>query len=219
MTEIQLKIVEIKELLTDRVIRFEYSQIAKIPYKVHSFIEIMNLRMADFCEATDLLIKSNHIIPSLTLIRSLFENIAATHRIYSAIEKSLKSNKLTEDFDDLIMKISFGTRYENDVKAINILTNLEKLDKEYNGIIKIYEDLCEFVHPNWDGVQGSYSKLYEKNGYTDILKVITKEHSLFDLFETCFLLCMVVHIGCAKRILNNLPPFSILCETELSENE
>lgn len=99
------------------------------------------------------------------------------------------------------------------------MTNLEKLDKVYDGIFKIYKDLCEFVHPNWDGVQGSYSELYEKNGYTDILKVITKEHSLFGLFETCFLLCMVVHIECAKSILNNLSQFSVLCETELSENE
>ena len=219
MTEIQSKIEEIKGLLTDRVEHFEYSRRAKIPYKVHSFIEIMNLRMTDFCEATDLLVNSNHIIPSLTLIRTLFENVASTYRISSAIDKSLKSNKLTEDFDDLITKISLGTRYDNNISAISIITNLEKLNKEYNGIKKIYEDLCEFVHPNWDGVQGSYSELNEENGYTDIFKVITKEHSVFDFFVTCSLICMDIYIECSKSILNNLPSFSVLCENELAENE
>jgi hypothetical protein len=217
MTEIQLKILEIKELLTDRVEHFEYSHKAKIPFKVHSFIQIMNLRMSDFCEAIDLLIDSNHIIPSLNLIRTLFENVAVTYRISSAIDKSLKSNKLIEDFDDLITKISLGTKYESDVIAIGIMTNLDKLDKEYKGIRKIYEDLCEFVHPNWDGVQGSYSKLNEIGRYTDIFKVITKEHSVFDFFVTCSLIFMDVFIDCSKSILTNLPSFSILCETEIDK--
>ena len=218
MTEIQLKIEEIKKLLSDRVEHFKYSRRAKIPFKVHSYIQTMNLRMADFYEATDLLINSNHIIPSLTLIRTIFENVASTYRISSAIDNSIKSNKLTEDFDDLITKISFGTRYESDVKAINIMTNLDQLDKEFNGIRKIYEDLCEFVHPNSDGVEGSYSELNEQNGYTDIFKVITKEHSVFDFFVTCSLICMDFYIECSKSILSNLPSFTILCETELTEN-
>ena len=97
MTEIQTKIEEIRLLLNDRIEHFEYSRKAKIPFKIHSFIEVMNLRMLDFCESSYLLINSNHIIPSLTLIRALFENVAVTYRISSAIDKSLQSNKLTED--------------------------------------------------------------------------------------------------------------------------
>jgi len=159
MTEIQSKIEEIKKILNNRVDHFQYSRKVKIPFKVHSFIEIMNLRMIDFCEAANILIDSNHIIPSLPLIRSLFENIAVTYRISAAIDNSLKSNILIQNFDDLIMKLSFGTKYDNVLKAISILTNIEKLDKVYNGIKKYYDDLCEFVHPNWNGVEGSYSQL------------------------------------------------------------
>jgi len=217
MTEIQTKIEDIRLLLNDRVEHFEYSRKAKIPFKVHSFIEIMNLRMFDFCEASYLLINSNHIIPSLTLIRTLFENVAVTYRISSAIDKSLKSNKLTEDFDDLITKISLGTRYDSDVSAINIMTNIEKLDKKYNGMLKFYEDLCEFVHPNWDGVEGSYSELFENNRYTDIFKVFTIEHPLFKWFESCFLLCMSVYIDNSQDIKANLPSFTVLCESEIAK--
>jgi hypothetical protein len=215
MTEIQTEIEEIRLLINDRVEHFEYSHKAKIPFKVHSFIEIMNLRMLDFCEASYLLINRNHIIPSLTLIRALFENVAVTYRISSAIDKSLYSNKMTENFDDLITKISLGTRYDNDMSAINILTNIEKLDKKYNGIKKFYDDLCEFVHPNWDGVEGSYSELFEKNRYTEIFKVYTIEHPLFKWFESCLLLCMSVYIDNSKNIKANLPSFTVLCESEI----
>ncbi len=217
MTEIQTKIEEIRLLLNDRIEHFEYSRKAKIPFKIHSFIEVMNLRMLDFCESSYLLINSNHIIPSLTLIRALFENVAVTYRISSAIDKSLQSNKLTEDFDDLITKISLGTRYDSDVSAINIMTNIEKLDKKYNGINKFYEDLCEFVHPNWDGVEGSYSELYEKDKCTDIFKIFTTEHSLFYWFESCFLLCMSVYIDNSQNIKANLPSFTVLCESEIAK--
>lgn len=215
MTDIQSKIEALRQLLSDRVEHFEYSKRAKIPFKVHSFIQIMNLRMIDFCEATDLLIKSNHITPSLTLIRCLFENVAAVYRISSSIDKSLNSNKLTENFDNLITKISLGTRYDSEVSAINIMTNLEKLDKEYDGITKFYDSLCEFVHPNWDGVEGSYSILNEKDRYTDIHKVMTREHPLYNSFENYFLLCMGVYLEFSKRISTNLPSFSLLCEAEI----
>lgn len=217
MSEIQSKIEEIRLLLNDRVEHFEYSRKAKIPFKVHSFIEIMNLRMLDFCESSYLLINSNHIIPSLTLIRALFENVSVAYRISSAVDNSLNLNKLTEKFDDLITKISLGTRYDSDVSAINIMTNIEKLDKKYNGIKKFYDDLCEFVHPNWDGVEGSYSQLNEENNYTDIFKVITTEHNLYMWFESCFLLCMGIYIDLSKNITNKLPSFSTLCESDINK--
>ena len=64
---------------------------AKIPFKVHSFIEIMNLRMLDFCESTVLLIKKNHIVPAFSTIRAIFENIAVTNRIEDSLSKSINA--------------------------------------------------------------------------------------------------------------------------------
>lgn len=48
---IDLMINELRMNLTEKVEHFQYSRIAKIPLKVHSFVEIMNLRMLDFSEA------------------------------------------------------------------------------------------------------------------------------------------------------------------------
>jgi hypothetical protein len=174
--------------------------------------------MIDFCEAIDILIKNNHVVPSLPLIRALFENIAISNRIVSAIENSLLSNKLVENFDDLITIISFGTRYDGEDMSINILTQIDNLDKKYKGIKKSYNSLCEFVHPNWDGVGGSYSELNENDNTTEILKLITTEHLIFEMFESYFLLCMEIHIFLTKYIISNLKDFAVLCEANIKTN-
>lgn len=214
---IQTKLDQIRSLQTDRILHFQYSKKAKIPFKVHSFLEIMNCRILDFCEGTDLLIRNNHIIPSLSLIRSLIENIATTYRAVTSIETSLESNKLNENFDELITKLIFGTRYEGETVAINIMTQIDKLDKEYNGIRKAYDSLSEFVHPNWDGVGGSYSDLNENEGFTTISKVITTEHPIYKLIETGFLLCMGIYLEFSHKITAYLPEFSSLCESEINQ--
>lgn len=214
MKEIKSSINEIKKLQNKQFYHKQYSSIAKTPFKVHSFSEIMNCRMLDFCESAYLLMKNNHIIPSVSIIRAVFENTAITNRVLISIRNSLKSNSLDNDSDELMVKIIYGTRYV-EPEAINILTQLDKLDKKYNGIRKFYDELCEFVHPNWDGVEGSYSNLHEDKQSSDILKVITKEHNVFKFFSACFIACMKIYIDLITEIRNLLPEYSKLCESEI----
>jgi hypothetical protein len=205
---------EIRKLKTDKVNNFQYSRISKIPWRVHSYNEIMNSRMVDFCESANLLIKSDHIIPSLSSIRSLFENLAITYRIVLAVEATVKSKKLVENFDDLITKIAYGTGYDSDVERIQILNNIDKLDNDFKDIRKFYKSFCEFVHPNWDGVEGAYSELSEIDNTTEIKKIVTIDHPIYQWIEACFLLCMNLYIGFSKSIKTNLQDFAKICESE-----
>jgi hypothetical protein len=216
MEEIKALINEVRKLKVDNFPHRHYSTVAKIPFKVQSFAEIMNCRMLDFCESVDLLISNNHIIPSVSIIRGIFENLSITNRVLLSIRKSLEFNKLMDDSDELIMKIIYGTRY-GETEAINILTQLDKLDKEYEGIRLFYDSLCEFVHPNWDGVEGSYSILHEEKGVTDVLKVITKDHEVFKFFKACFIACMKIYIDLINKIRYLLPDYAKLCEIAIQK--
>jgi len=216
--KIDKMINELRIHLTDKVEHFQYSMIAKIPLKVHSFIEVMNLRMLDFSEAAQLLLKQDKVVPAIPLIRSLFENVANTNSVIKAVELSLSTNKLTNDFDDLITKIEFGTRYSDDIVSTNILTQIDKLDKQFKGVREFYDTLCEFTHPNWDGVEGSYSELDEVNHCTYIQKVITKEHPMISFFQACFLFIISIFSGSAEWLRNNLQKFSELCEADIKRN-
>ena len=44
-----------------------------------------------------------------------------------------------------------------DIVAVNILTVLEKAEKEYPGLLEIHRRLSESAHPNFDGVVYGYS--------------------------------------------------------------
>ncbi|MDQ2178756.1 hypothetical protein [Marinifilum sp. D714] len=211
-------ISELRMHLTDKVEHFHYSRIAKIPFKVHSFIEIMNLRMLDFSEAAQLLLKQDKVVPAIPLIRSLFENTAITSTLVKAVESSVLNNKLTNDFDDLITNIKFGTRYSDEIVSTNVLTQINKLDKQFNGIRKYYDALCEFTHPNWDGVEGSYSELDEINHCTHVQKIITTEHSMTDFFQSSFLFVISIFSGSAEFMRNNLPRFTEICEKDIKIN-
>ena len=58
------------------------------------------------------------------------------------------------------------------MESYNVLTAVNRLDKEFGGLRQMYDNLCEFTHPNWSGVMGSYSKI-DKQEYTLYLG---KEH-------------------------------------------
>jgi len=214
--KIEKQLEKIQSLRVVKIEHFQYSKIAKIPFKIHAFVETMNCRMIDFCESINILLNNNHVVPSLSLIRGLFENISLINIISQSVNSSLKQKKLVENFDEIMTNLTFGTRYDDNTKAINILTQLKKLDRRFSCVSNYYDAISEFVHPNWDGVQGSYSMLDKKHSSSKIYNVVNMNHEIYAGFENCFILCMSIYFDITTEIKNNLPDFAMLCENEIS---
>jgi hypothetical protein len=69
-----------------------------------------------------------------------------------------------DSYDEFLMKGMLGSKDSTGkLQAYNVLTAVEHLDKEFTGVKQLYERLCEFTHPNWSGVMGSYSKHNDKS--------------------------------------------------------
>ena len=47
-------------------------------------------------------------------------------------------------------------------EAINVVTMLTRCDKRYPGLLRLYADLSENAHPNYDGVCAGYSRIDEE---------------------------------------------------------
>jgi len=214
----QERINDLKSLGLKEVYHFQYSRRSKTAFKIHSFHEALTCRMIDFSEAAILLMAQNHIVPSLSLIRALFENLAMLNRIKKSMLLSIKAGKPVEKFDDLITSVIFGTRITgDDLKAINISTQLSHLENEFPGVKEFYDTLCEFVHPNSDGVFLSYSMLNENEDSTLIQKMVSKESNIFPWIESCFLLAIGIYLEYSINIKELLPEFNKLCEAELKK--
>lgn len=75
-------------------------------------------------------------------------------------------------FDEHAMAVLLGSRTEGwgrpeFIKAKNIVTIIERLDKTFDGAIKgVYDDLSEHAHPNFAGMAATYSEPVAANHET-----------------------------------------------------
>ena len=83
------------------------------------------------------------------------------------IALNYSNNKLQLDsFNDEVNNILLGSKNKTtQIEAKNIVTIIQHVNKELDGFEEIYNELCEFTHPNWSGCLGSYGQI-NKNDYT-----------------------------------------------------
>jgi len=115
---------------------------------------------AKACSLT--LVQSGFWLSNVLVIRHLIEIWSVVYEIERKIKvytNNPADNKTKDDFKNYSKTLIHGTRYFHDLhpensefpKASNILTAIEKLDKDYpdREIKKNYGILCEMCHPNY----------------------------------------------------------------------
>lgn len=222
----------VDELKTHRVesmfIR-EYSWRAKYPFKVMSFVNAMTWRMYDMVNAALTLMKQDLIIPSLCLVRACWENMVATYELKNLVQDCCEKHAVTDDVDVILMRLLYSNRFEKDnryvsaehydsfkeYKAKNILTLVQKLEKDFPAAKDFYSNLCEFVHPNGDGVCGSYSYLNESMHTTTYGPQFSQQSDLFPAFITTLSCSIDLYLGFIETIKDSIEEFSKLCEEAL----
>lgn len=145
---------------------------SKIPYKASSFREVLIHRVSDLADVAVELYEANRLVPAFIVTRSVVETTAVAYWLYQKSSDFIEKRD-EEAFDEFLMKGMLGskdgtTKYE----SYNVLTAVDRLDKEFPGLRDMYNTLCEFTHPNWSGVMGTYSRV-EKEKY---LLHLGKEH-------------------------------------------
>jgi hypothetical protein len=77
---------------------------------------------------------------------------------------------------DYIKAATLGERghSQKDLVIVNVLTMVKKLDKLHNGILKDYDQLCNFVHPNPASLYASIQPINEKERIVAITSRLPK---------------------------------------------
>lgn len=211
----------------------EYSWKAKHPFKVMSFVNSMTWRMYDMSYAALTLLKQNRIVPSLCLVRACWENMVAIYELKVLVENCARQQKPQDDLDATLMRILFSNRYEKDnrfvgeehfeqfkeYKAKNILTLLQRLEKDCPMIKDYYSAICEFVHPNHDGVYASYSYLNEANHTVYFGTQLNQESWLFEASLTILNCSIDLYISFIINIKENIGEFARICENSLKTTD
>ena len=202
----------------------EYSNISKLPYKVMTFVNAMNWRMKEGAEAAVLLLESDLTHPSLMLIRGCMENAAITIKLADVVNGVVDKRDVS-DVDDELMRLLFGNNYKKDdpfvdpdqerLKAKRIGRHVKRAEELYPGFEKYYSSLCEFVHPNYDGVSHSFSDLKIDEGITIFGPRLNSSYVLYDAFVITLVLSLTIYLDQIDSIDNNLEDFIHLCDLDI----
>lgn len=129
-------------------------------HRIYVLRELVAWRLVDLLKQAALLAQQEMYIGSRILLRASIETLALL--IYSSqkMDAVVDTGQGFQELSDATSKLLLGSRNEmTKHQSINILTIIEKADKKYNGIMKMYGDLSETTHPNWQGMSVTYSKL------------------------------------------------------------
>ena len=209
---------------------YEWSRLSKLPLKVINILQPMTWRMRDAEEAARLLIDNNYVHPAAIMIRSAMENTAFVHMLSVVVQEVVEEGEVQDDTDEKLMTLSFGNQYKQGVfipdevfesmqehKAFRSGKLLKEISKRYPSYNDMYSSLCEFAHPNTDGVQGCFSNLDIKNHTTYYGKMLTKERQIFPAIEGIVLVALALYIERYDAIVNMMPEFIRICEEDIRE--
>ena len=158
LTEADELVKQLANKLPSRVSRGTVSTISKTALKAYAIRASLFHRMTELAEVAIDLCRQDRLIAVFVTTRSALETTALLYHTYKHIEKVVETGKVG-DIDERLMEVLFGERLpDTEVKAVNILTAIDKLDKVATGVRGMYDGLSEFCHPNFLGAMYAYAK-------------------------------------------------------------
>lgn len=132
---------------------------SKLPFKATSLREVLFHRATELGSVAVELFESNRLVPAFVVTRAIVETVAALYWLHEKVSQFLDSKDI-EAFGQFLTRALVGSKDgTTQVEAYNALSAVDRLDRRFTGFRTKYDTLCEFTHPNWFGVLGSYGKL------------------------------------------------------------
>ncbi len=132
----------------------------KAPFRSWILREAVCWRLQDLLHQSVVLYELNHGLGSRVLLRSGFETLAVLIYLNHITRQVLDRELNFHDFSEKTTSLTTGSKDgSTETSAINVLTMLDRTDKRYPGIRKVYDSLSESAHPNWEGLCWGYSKI------------------------------------------------------------
>jgi hypothetical protein len=137
-----------------------------VAYKWKATFRVWMLRESVFWRLHDLMTQSyalhqqGHGLGARILLRSGFESLATLIYLNQLIQQLLDGKVGFHAFGEKTSVLLLGSRDgSTKLQSINIVTILQKCDKRYPGIEKLYATLSESAHPNCEGMVAGYTKI------------------------------------------------------------
>ncbi len=140
----------------------------KLTFRLITLREGLSWRLIDLLTQAYKCGQCDMIVGARIIARSAIETVSLlvymNRRMKSVVENKMSFN----DFNDMTSRLLLGAKkYEFMPPPINVMSFIGECNKNYTVIEKIYNDLSETAHPNYDGIHAGYIKLNREEYYAD----------------------------------------------------
>jgi len=215
LKQAKLYVKGLKMSLVTRTDPAQVSLVAKTPFKALQIREALLYRVTDLAEAACVLVDSMNLVSAACITRAFQETAAALFFVNRKIKKAIHDKDVAA-LDEALMKSLLGAKNNPDMPdPINVLTFIDKVEKEIPGFREVYDILSELSHPNWAGTLGTYSKINQEQLWVDFGRNIRlKDSTQIQIVNTLLAgLELIVHIY--DEFAEFLPKLITVCENNI----
>ena len=192
------------------------SETAKLPFKALSIRAVLAWRFVDISCSVMRCVDENRTASAAVLTRAALETGAAAWYLNERLKQALDKGAVG-DTDEYLMRLLVGSKTIPGMPPpINVLSFVDKVDKQIAGVRKQYDELSELAHPNWAGAMRLYctNNIAERScsfGPKD--EAITNTNGMiFGVLSGTILIFRYVF----EEIDRAMPEFVQLCEREIA---
>jgi hypothetical protein len=129
---------------------------SKAPYLLLAAREALIWRTEELARCACDMLERDDLAAGILLTRAVTESAAFVCRLKELLEtrNRYSPDELHQKFQQMLL----GEKNSGLPEAVNILTLIDRMDKQIPGVRKEYDGLSEFAHPNWSGVLGLFGQ-------------------------------------------------------------
>jgi hypothetical protein len=120
-----------------------------IQWRIHSLIS-QSFKMAN----------ERMVLGSMIILRSAIETLSALIYVNRKTSDLIAGTLSFEDFQKVVAQLHLGDTSREDAKhkPIRVMKMIKLAEETHEGILDLYDQLCQVVHPNLEGVAIGFSK-------------------------------------------------------------
>jgi cation transport regulator ChaC len=184
---------------------------SKLPMKALLYREGLMWRMSELSRTGFENLEKENLNTAVILVRAAVETTAALWYLETKLEEAV-TKKSKSDIDDFLMKLLMGSKTAPELPpAINVLTFVDRVNRDVEGFREQYDNLSEFAHPNWAGTSLLYSKSDPKTARTEFAKNIRSLTSTKRVAMVNLNVALMIFERTYEKVGNVMPAFVKLC--------
>lgn len=166
MAEIELRLTNLSAHLPQMIDVAAIGVLDKAPYKALAVREALIWRVEELGRGAHQMFKQGDLASAILLTRGVVECTALMARLSQVIFE--RANMKQDELHDTLSRMLLGWKNEGPEfhEAFNVVGLLKHLDKRFGAVLRAYNHLSEFAHPNWGGVTHLFSRTDQENFVT-----------------------------------------------------